>query len=59
MRATRAIFQRNLFSVVVLLVVLLLDSLASGQSKTSLRITDIDGQSWSGQLVSLDQEVLV
>lgn len=59
MRATRAIFQRNLFSVVVLLVVLLLGSLASGQSTTSLRITDIDGQSWSGQLVSLDQEVLV
>lgn len=59
MRATRAILQQNFFSIVVLLVVLFQGALASGQSATSLRFTDIDGQSWDGQLVSLDQDVLV
>ncbi len=59
MRATRAILQQNFFSIVILLVVLFQGALASGQSATSLRFTDIDGQSWDGQLVSLDQDVLV
>lgn len=59
MRETRAILQQNFFSIVVLLVVLFQGALASGQSATSLRFTDIDGQSWDGQLVSLDQDVLV
>ncbi|MFN6304665.1 MAG: hypothetical protein ACK42H_20945 [Planctomycetota bacterium] len=59
MRATRAILQQNFFSIVVLLVVLFQGALALGQSATSLRFTDIDGQSWDGQLVSLDQDVLV
>ena len=59
MRATRAILQQNFFSIFVLLVVLFQGALASGQSATSLRFTDIDGQSWDGQLVSLDQDVLV
>ncbi|MFY8070858.1 MAG: hypothetical protein ACOVNQ_04185 [Pirellula sp.] len=59
MRETRAILQQNFFSIVVLLVVLFQGALALGQSATSLRFTDIDGQSWDGQLVSLDQDVLV
>jgi len=40
-------------------IAMLYSAFALAQAPSSLRITDIHGQSWSGSLVSLDQESLV